>query len=174
MRLEKPDVTITSNGGIFIVNNPTYYFLSDSTACKLYGEHAKTAARMGTQCVTLIRDHLPLKLRGIDWFPIMVQEGHPYEPFQLSGIWCAEHAARSGATRVVLVGMDGYDPDPQKQHYFFQSTIPDMGIHNIGHNRRIIHPKMNIVVPKYPEVQWVLYGEPMYSVEASNWTVRGA
>lgn len=165
------DVIITTNGGIILEPTPNYYFISDTLACKIYQQPAREAAARGTVCLTLLRDKRAMLERGVEWMQA-IPGGHPYEPFQLSGLWCAEHACRSGATELMLVGMDGYHSDPMQPHYFFNCPTPDLGVNVIGHTKKIIEPLTDKLVKKYPHVQWVLYGDPRFHLEAPNWKVR--
>lgn len=167
------DSLITTNAGIMLEPAPEVYFLSDSEACRLYGQHAATAARNGAKCVTLRRIHAALQLRGVEWFhEFILPEFDEYEPFQLSGTFCLEYAAKR-ATTVLLCGMDGYDPSRQQTDYFDPSIRLIAKPTHVNMTERVVVPITRRVVAKYPAVEWICYGTPLYSVESDRWTVRG-
>ena len=169
-RLEhKIDRTITTNRGIVLESQPTYYFLSDAQACQLWNAHARKAHLAGTTCVTLRRSDHALEKRGVEWFDIIQDEKPPYEPFVLSGLWCLEFAAQAGATTVLLAGMDGWSSSPDVMDYFDGSLGKIK--HNTDWSRDVIAPRCRLLADKYPSVAWIQYGRPEFEVEAANWTV---
>jgi len=164
------DKVITCNRGIVIDPTPDYYFLTDGKASRLFNAHARNAQMAGTVCVTLKRCEAALRNRGLDWFDEIVREDDGYEPFKMSGIWCLEYAARHGATTIFLAGMDGYSGD---------LSVPDYFVSTWGHVTRqtdwtheIIKPRCDVLAAKYPDIAWIQYGQPRYSVRAANWTVN--
>jgi hypothetical protein len=163
MRLAGSDyVSITSNRGIRLIS-PTYYFLSDQAACRNYLPDLKRHKH--TITLTLKREDSALRARGLEYFQEFVREGHPYEPFKLSGLWCIEYACRHGASELLIVGMDGYRwaGDRFGEDHPRQAT---------NHNEAIIEPQMAILVKKYPAVQFIFYGKPLYQVAGPNVEIR--
>jgi hypothetical protein len=174
-RRDYPDApVITCNRGLQIEPNPDFYFLSDMVACELWAEDARQASKRGkTQRVTLRRDPQAMKTRSVGDFEIVIREGHPYEPFQLSGWQCVEFAVRVVQARtVVLVGMDGYAHGCKTQDYFAGAYhhAPNDGLQK-DLTRTVVEPLANRVVAKYPEVRFECRGEPCYSVKLPNWAV---
>jgi hypothetical protein len=165
---------ITCNRGLEIEAHPDFYFLSDCTACQLFSRAGKQASKTGkTLCVTLRRDAQAMKMRTVDDFDLVVREGHPFEPFQLSGIWCQEFAIRVvGAQRLILAGCDGYQPTVGLGDYFPGSTrIAESEGLGKDLTRTVIDPLMNRIVAKYPHVSFCLVGQPCYEICLPNWQV---
>lgn len=170
-----PDaLTVTCNRGLQIEPNPDFYFLSDMLACQLWAEDARQASKRGkTQRVTLRRDPQAMKTRSVGDFEVVIREGHPYEPFQLSGWWCVEFAVRMlHARTVVLVGMDGYEPNCQNQDYFAGAYhhAPNDGLQK-DLTRTVVEPLGRRVVTKYPQVSFVILGAPWYTINSKNFTL---
>lgn len=172
----RPDArTITCNRGLSIEANPDFFFLSDATACQLWSGDGKAASKRGkTKTVTLRRDPAAMKMRTVDDFDVVIREGHPFEPFQLSGCWCVEFAIRFGAaTEVVLCGMDGYNPSVGVNDYF--AGGPPGRPENDGVAKdmtsRVVEPLLDRIVAKYPEVSFVCVGKPWYQINRPNWRV---
>lgn len=168
-------VTITSNRGILIEPEPDFYFLSDRSACANWAGNAREADKRGTCCVTLQRNDRALDARGIAWFPVKLRGGHPFEPFQLSGLACVEIAIRLGKARqVILCGMDGYDPERGIYDYFDgEEHSHKYKARGCDHTETIIEPVTNLLCRKYPSVDFLCYGAPRYAVTAPNWSVIG-
>lgn len=166
-RRDHAAAVVTCNRGIYLDHAPAAYALIDNTACQLFGRLALAARALGSRLVTLQRLPSALKSRGVDHFDEFVREGHPYESFQLSGLWCIEYAIRAlGATLVALAGMCGYRSG---QHYFHSPSAREI---NGDLTETILRPQMPRLVAKYPAVQFVCYGQPAYQVDALNWEVR--
>lgn len=170
-----PDVpTITCNRGLQVEPDPDFYFLSDQLACQLWSTKGKEASKRGkTKRVTLRRDPQAMKMRAVDDFEIVIREGHPFEPFQMSGLWCVEFAIRIlGADQVVMCGYDGYRPGCKGQDYFAGADYyaPNDGLqkHLTAKN---VEPLTNRIVAKYPAVTFLCLGAPWYEVRYPNWSV---
>ena len=166
--------TITTNKGLSVEPDPDYYFLFDLEGCQLWSREARQAAQRGkTKTVTLKRDPDALKALTVDDFDIFVEEGPPYEPFQISGLWCLEFAIRYGsASHVVMVGMDGYSPTVGPSDYFDGSQRPpDDMARGRNHLINIVIPRTNTLVRKYPEVQFLCVGRPHYQIDQPNWRI---
>ncbi len=166
--------TITCNRGLQVEPDPDFYFLSDQLACQLWAAKGKEASKRGkTKRVTLRRDPQAMKMRSVDDFEIVIREGHPFEPFQMSGLWCVEFAIRIlGADQVVMCGLDGYRPGCEKQDYFAGADHypPNDGLqqHLTAKN---VEPLTNRIVAKYPDVTFLCLGAPWYEVAYPNWSV---
>ena len=166
---------ITCNRGLVIEPNPDFFFLSDMVACDLWAADGKMAANRNgkTKTVTLRRDPQAMKMRKVDDFDLVVREGHPFEPFQMSGLWCVEFAIRFGlARRVVLCGMDGYRKELGVTDYF-------PGAHRIPENEgkgkeltpKVVCPLSDRIARKYPTVHFLQIGDPCYAIDLPNWEV---
>lgn len=169
-RAHRIDGLITCNRGILIEPRPSVYALIDHEACRLFASHGREARKRGVTCVTLERPPLQLVERGIEWIDVRIQEGQPWEPFQMTGLWCVEYAIRIGrALRVLLCGMEGYSEQPAVQDYF----VDDFGVKpkNYDITKTVIEPLTRTLVQKYSIVQFFAYGNLNYTVEAENWTV---
>lgn len=174
-RAEWPDaLTVTCNRGLDVEPQPNFYFLSDMTACRLWSAAGKAAAKRGkTMTVTLRRDAQAMKMRTVEDFDLVVREGHPFEPFQLSGLWCFEFAIRVlAAQHVILCGMDGYRPAVGVIDYFPGAVqLPEA--QGLGKDMldSVIQPLTDRLAAKYPNVSVTIVGEPCFRVPA-NWSVR--
>lgn len=166
--------TITCNRGLSIEPQPDFYFLSDQLACQLWAADGKAAAKRGrTKTVTLRRDPAAMKMRRTDDFDLVLREGYPFEPFQLSGCWCVEFAIRFGAASIVaLCGMEGYRPGvgTGPVNYFEGAhRIPESeGLGKDLLNKAVI-PLTDKLCAKYPEVKFECLGQPNYEIARPNW-----
>ena len=168
-------VVITCNRGLGIEPNPDFFFISDCTACQLFSRAGKEASKRNgkTKTVTLRRDPQAMKMRTVDDFDLVVREGHPFEPFQLSGLWCLEFAVRVGcASKVYLCGMDGYNPSVGLGDYAPGLEFTQIGA-GLGKDLTpsVIVPLANRLAAKYPQVAFIQIGAPCYHVNKSNWAV---
>jgi hypothetical protein len=146
---------------------PSVYFLSDQRACELYREAARAAQAMGTRCVTPYRQPDALRYRNIPWFDVH-EPLEPYESLRLSGLFCAEYAARQGATRILMAGMDGYHMGERVDNYFFVG--PEWRVNYVRpHTRNVIPQTMGALLAKYPAVEWVSIGEPLWQLRRGEW-----
>lgn len=165
---------ITCNRGLEIEPDPDFFFLSDTTACRLWSAAGKAAAKRGkTKTVTLRRCAQEMKMRTVDDFDLVVRAGHPFEPFQLSGLWCAEFAIRFGrAERVLLCGLDGYTQAPGRMDYF-PGAYEVAGREDLGSDLTptVVAPATARLVEKYPGVSFLCLGHPCYQIELPNWAV---
>lgn len=180
---ERIDQVVTCNRGLCLNDKPDFYFLSDGVAIKLFLESSREAQAKGTKLVTLQRDAKSLKKRGLEHFDLFLPHNcQGWEQFRISGLTCLEFAAKR-ARKVFLVGMDGYKTDPKAPKYFETGPLPDdkltstekiwQGLnHNVGGlTESIIRPVTQRLVEKYPEVEFVCYGDPNYKIEAVNWQI---
>lgn len=166
---------ITTNRGLAIEPNPDFFFLSDSRACDLWAEDGRRAAARNkrTKCVTLRRDAQAMKTRRVENFDLVVREGFPFEPFQMSGLWCVEFAVRVGCAReVVICGCDGYRKQLGVTDYF-PGAFRIVANEGLGKDltSKCVEPLSNRLALKYPEVSFILLGGPCYEVPQENWTV---
>jgi hypothetical protein len=165
---------ITANRGLQIEHDPDFYFLSDSKACELWAEDGRQATKRGrTKTVTLRRDPHAMRERKVADFTLLVKEGPPFEPFQLSGLWCVEFAVQVGhASQVILCGMDGYDRSKGVGDYFAGSTrIPEFEGAGKDLTDSVVEPLTNRIVSKYPGVNFQCWGQPCYVVNRPNWVI---
>jgi hypothetical protein len=165
---------VTCNRGLEIEPNPDFFFLSDAGACVRWSGDGKAAAKRGkTKTVTLRRDAAAMKMRTVDDFDLVVREGHPFEPFQMSGLWCLEFAIRfCGAGRVLICGCDGYRPTIGVGDYFPGATqIAESEGKGLYLTAKVIDPLTSRIVAKYPEVSFCLVGQPCYEIRSPNWEV---
>lgn len=167
---------VTCNRGLSIERDPDYYFLSDTLACQTWAAdgHATSKRNGKTKLATLRRDLQAMKFRRVEDFDLLVREGHPFEPFQVSGLWCVEFAIRFlCANPVILCGMDGYSPTLGLADYFegahkFPDVIPDAGKRT---TERVIEPLSVRLACKYFDVRFIQIGAPCYQVNKPNWEV---
>ena len=156
---------ITTNRGILIEYTPTMYFLSDTVACEKFSKLARVAQSRGTECITLQRSPAVIQQRGISWFDTFIREGTPYEPFQMSGLWCVEHVVlERGAQHVIMCGFDGYDG---KNDYATDSTCEKNG----DLTKRVIEPLTESICRKYPGTLFECREKPRYEITADNWLI---
>lgn len=167
---------VTCNRGIELESEPDFYFLSDAVACETWADRAKEVRRNNkTKLVTLRREPAAMKMRKVDDFDLVVREGHPYEPFQLSGMWCVEFAIRVGcASRVVLCGMDGYRGGLGAADYFPGSTVMPTQGEDRGPKlvKVACEPLAGKLASKYPQVNFFQIGTPCYRINRANWSIQ--
>jgi hypothetical protein len=178
-RLEnRIDRTITCNAGIKLDPRPDYYACVDFPSQRMFNEHARAAQKGGTHLITLKRTAEALRKRDCDWFDEFVDmpNGPPtrekWGEFRYTGPMCMEYAIRHGASSLILVGCDGYTG---KNDYFDGWT--DGKQEPVGIYERmtveVLQPAIQRLVSLWPEVQWLVYGRPVYAIRGDNWRVIG-
>lgn len=169
---------ITCNAGIALVPVPDIYVLIDQVACRKHAEDSRTAAALGSRCVTLQRHRTALQNRGVEWFHEFIDLPEYGEPtasrwgcFKYSGPVCIEYAIRNGAQRVVIVGGDGYSGG---REYF-----DDREIHNVPAWRRkrdmtdaVLVKRLDSLAQVFPRVQFEQWGQPVFRISRANWKVH--
>lgn len=174
-----PQVTITCNGGHRLfdsrtgIDHPTFYFLSDSEACRIYTmDSSFLQARYGTMVMTPHRDLQALKERDVlhaDWFLKVDRSATPgyyspgvYAGQPLSGLWMLDVALNRGAKTVLIVGMDGYQSsDDGPVVDYFDGRL---GQRNGRSHNDIQAGYLESAVRLKPAVRFVMYGDPLYPV----------
>lgn len=178
--------TITCNAGVNLFFAcapervaPDYYWLSDFKACGSYRRAARTARAMGTRVVSFHRDsEQALAERGITRDDLLIRVDEPqglprftpgkYVMSGLSGTLCVQFALNHGASRVVLIGHDGY-----------RSSTNGLVVDNFDgrtgkpgsweHNERFIRPLLQSCIQTCPGVEFIQYGKPLYALEGPNY-----
>ena len=157
--IQEPARTITYNGGIRLLR-PDVYWLFDSVACRMYAADAYAARADGTWLVTLLRNGSALARRGVGDFDefIAIEGGvssqldrqHWYSlAFSRPYTW--QYALHRGATRLVLIGQEGYPPADPRFRYC----------------KMFFEPMLAQAVKLWPEVEFVFCGVPNYTLPAS-------
>jgi len=152
--------TITTNVGLWLLwpDVPDVYFLTDHVACRQYRELAYEAQARGTRLVTMRRDRSALQKRGVERFDEFLEFDHggsqtrlrrgSYGHVIFSGMYCLQYALHSGASRVYLVGMEGYPRQDSRHH----------------HSKQHLGPLINSAAEEWPEVEFVFCGEPQFEL----------
>ena len=165
-RRDWPDATTVATNSAAMLLRPDYYFISDMTACRRWGIIATAYQQLGTKLVTLARQTEALKNRGLEAYDYFVN----MPEFCYSGIFCVIWAARQ-AKRVCLIGHDGYRSSPDKR--FVDYFDDRLGTANQGRQTRdVIQPRLQEIALSFPDVEFVQYLQPIYKIEAPNWTVK--
>lgn len=169
---------ITCNGGIELVPDPDVYLLVDMVASKTFRENAIRAREQGATLVTLHRDSeaalVDRKVHDFDEFLRCDSQGEPtkakYGRFRYSGPLCLEYACHHGASEIHLIGFDGYrtlgdyyKPQP--------GTKSKSATHGVERTRDVLQPACQAIARAWHDVQFIQYGEPIFSVDSGNWEV---
>ena len=116
--IQEPVRSITCNAGIRLLR-PDVYVLFDAAACPVYRDEAYAARVEGTWLVTLLRLGQALADRGVlDFDEFIAIEGYTsgrldrshWYNLVLSRPYTWQYALHRGATRLILVGNEGYPP----------------------------------------------------------------
>ncbi len=123
--------TITANSGITVFR-PDYYYLGDLDALGLWRPAAREAQAAGTQLVTAHKPLDILQKRDLHWFDIFLKSNpgdYPknyipgrYVGCRFSRLYCMQFALENKASRIVLLGMEGY---PGREAATILKTIAD-------------------------------------------------
>lgn len=175
VRFDDYDAIITTNGGIRLHPNPTYYVLIDMVASEGYYEEGVAAQSMGTKLVTLKREQRALKSRKVDHFDmfISISEGQPtrdqFGRFRYSGPFCLEFACHHGAKQIDLIGFDGY----RKFGDYHEATkIPVRRRpvkYGIYATRDYVQPACEDIAEAWYDVTFNQIGDPVFGVDRPNW-----
>lgn len=165
--------------GIRLCDTPDVYILIDARGCQLYSADAHRAHIAGTRCVTLRRKPESLRERNIDWFDEFIDEGtggftrSGYGQFRYSGPLCVQYACLHGAKRVVLVGCDGYKGVKDYYDGSELTKVPPREPTYVFEHRTmgVLVPAFRNLAEVWPDVEFIQYGDPCFSVDSSNWTV---
>lgn len=177
-REENPvDYTITCNSGIELDPNPTVYLCVDPKASTVYEVDARRAQSNGTRLVTIKREKLSMAGTKTDFYDEFLDLPEKYDDFngismtkyRYSGPTCIQYAIVRGATKVVIVGCDGYTG----HNDYFNGKLP-------GYNRvspewrteNILKLGLNNIAAVCRKVQFIQYGKPLYRIDLPNWEVR--
>jgi len=161
--------TITTNRGIYLLEQPTVYLLADQVGIKLFLGHAQAAQKQGTKLVALRQLYVPH-----DWSDEVIEnDSHGWGKFGTAGVACIEYAAKQ-ADRVLVVGCEGYREKVSPYFASPQNNTPCLLGYGHGHRigpltERLIRPLTQAIVDKYPDVEFVCYGRTHYQIEAANW-----
>lgn len=169
------DCTITCNAGLALVPVPTVYVCVDHVASRRYYEQARYAAANGTHTVTIRRDERALRERQLDQYAerlTLPGHGEPtretWGSFRYSGPLCMEYALRHGATRLVLVGCDGYRHGDAHDYFDGKYRRP---INPRTATGEVLVPRTRLLCRLWPETQWTVYGSLAYAINEPNWHV---
>lgn len=185
-----PQVTITCNGGHRLfdcrtgIDHPTFYFVSDQEACRLYAPDSQfLQSRYGTMVLTPSRDRSAIRERGMEHADSFLRTDRTLEPclhhpgkyvgHPLSGLWMIDVALNRGARTVLIVGMDGYQSTGGTRVVDYFDGRKG-GEHSADHNA-MMGRYLESAVTQRPGVRFVMYGRPLYPVpNAANFGVQEA
>lgn len=168
----------TSNGGLGIWPVPDVYLATDMLATKRFAQQARQAQDNGTRLVTLRRNNRSLKDRDSDWYDEFLELGRglpsraKWGEFTYTGPLLLEYLLRNGATKIILVGCDGYRHGDERDYWDGQTMerIPA----RTGQQRTIetLGPGFEVRARLFPEVPIIQYGDPAFQIDSPNWEVR--
>lgn len=172
--------TITCNAGLHLVPVPDVYVAVDRVATTDHDLYtlARNAQVQGTRLVTLDRDPQALKTRQVEHFDeFLTLQGHKpatrerWGQFRFSGPLCVEYAIRQGATHIIMVGCDGYKGGTAD---YFDGRKCFQAHQNVFQTKtmQVLKPQFQHLAHTWPEVQFIQYGKPCFSVSSPNWQVR--
>ena len=167
---QNPDATtITTNAGILLLN-PTYYFLVEHKAGKLWSEQIKAARQRGTKLIC------PSVRPSVwqDWN--LGEPDYLYTPSEAqadciySGLRCTQFALLSGCKRMLLPGHQGYISDlPHNSNggdYWLTTQVHGKGAYR--QTLDCIAPWWRLCVKEHPDVEFVWYGSVNFQVDGFN------
>jgi hypothetical protein len=180
------NVSITCNAGAHLFDGkgvpvePTFYYLSDVEACRLFCDKAKELQhRYGTMLLVPRRRPRILRALGISNADQMIVQdmAHPvgehtpgaYSVVPLSGLAIADIALKRGARTLLLCGFDGYEHDPTAASYFDGRTGGANPLTKNGYQARYFRT----AIEREPGVRFVFFGRPAWGLPegAPNLTV---
>lgn len=175
-------ITVTANAGIELDPDPDYYFVVDQVAAVEYAERAYAAQRRGTHLVSLWRDSShsreERRINGYDTLLRLPDHDAPtrltWGKFHYTGPLAMEYALRHGATRLILVGCDGYTGEDDDYFSFQEFRKTKHAITRTEATDTIIRARTQELVRLWPEVPFVVYGNPVYQIDGENWQVINA
>jgi len=185
--------TIAANAAIKLFegrSGPDYFIAIDECAGIELQQHIEAKVAQGTRFMSYSKSNLVNNIRGIGRLPgfevntpmpsILLDMGPlttTYVPgeivfAQYCGLAAMQYAIREGATELVIVGCDGYPGDRPMVDFpvvTFDGKCGDsMGM---VQTRTVIEPFMRSMVAQCPDVEFVQFGRPLYTVDAPNYTV---
>ncbi len=171
------DVIATCNGGLVIEPNPSWLWLTDTLAVKIYMDAARAAIAQGSQLITGMATvaripeigRLAAQIMNYDltqkkdWIPGLLVNG------RTSGCFLVQHAVNCGADQVHLVGISGYKSGKGQAvvDHFDGETVGSIN----GETMDYYGPMLQSVMDQSPGVQFVFYGEPEYPWAGKNVSV---
>jgi hypothetical protein len=168
------DVICTANNGLVIEPMPDLYWLTDSVAVRRYGDLAREAVARGSHLVTstlglkhnamlgeiaetvLKYDYLPRR----HWMRGTLCNG------RTSGGLLAQLAILNGASRVLMVGMEGYRSGHGETRVDYFDGRDGSAHHD--ETMAFYGPLLQSVIDQTPTVEWVWYGRPNYPWSGPN------
>lgn len=169
------DRTITANRGIKLWPCPSVFVCIDMYATRMLEREARAAQATGTRLVTLQRVPDAQRERRCDFYDEFLPSpaGPPtrakWGEFKYSGPLCLEYACRNGATRVVLVGCDGYTGHGDYFDGYQQTKTPVEDVPQKW-TRDVLQPGFEAVARCFPDVKMERIGRPVFTVNAANWS----
>jgi len=108
---------ITCNNGLSLCH-PEHYLLTDDWAIEQYMDDALEAQRRGTRIISheCRREDVPQANEYLDYEFANVTNYNPgrIAHARSSGVICVQYAIMHGATKIHLLGFDGFPPDAMK------------------------------------------------------------
>lgn len=177
-------VSLTMNAGLKMEGCPTHYFCVDEYAARMHQTQMVTARVGNTNLITLRLSDAELHGRILKWFDEFlslpcsgVPTRHAFGPFLHSGLLCVQLACLRGASRIHLVGYDGYAADGPL--YFDKDAERDEFCKRGDPDRQqrvtaVLREGLQHLADIWHDVDFIQYGEPIYSVNAPNWEMHNA
>ena len=176
------DMVMTCNAGIKLYANPDILLLCDGVASVNYAEYARIAQMSGTRLVTLKREcQKAVSDRKIGHFDEFLElppvekpfDGKAFTAFRFSGPLCLQYAILGGATQIVLVGCDGWtgenDYFDSDEGHHVQNCHGDIYERS---TMKILRPQFRQMADVCPDVRFIQYGEPTFTIDSPNWEYR--
>ncbi len=172
------DTTITTNAGIELIPQPDYLLSFDTISAHKYAEKWNLARARGTMLVTFVDWVHGMTTMGVSGFDVTIRRSHKdvieFKQQEIptkghSGM-IATHFAAMRATRVILVGQDGYAPG--RPDHWYDSHTPNWTDEKREENlRKIVQPFYRRLAVVFPGVEFIQYGRPNFDVGEPNWRV---
>jgi hypothetical protein len=185
-------MTFAANSAIklFTKKRPDYFIAVDETAGIMLKKYIVDAIDKGTNFVTYKKSMLLENLKGNISLPgfkvdlpeprILLDVGKEVTTSyrrgkvvnaQYSGLAAMQYALKRGAERLVLVGCDGY-PGGRPLEDWPVVTFDGHTGDSWGDRQTftVIEPFMRSMIERCPNVEFIQYGKPLYTVDAPNYT----
>lgn len=180
-----PDVDfITSAGDAILLCRPDWYFVNERRSLDLHKQERAEARAKGTRVVIqrsfrkLIKYHddsnfcFPYDDCIEDFSYGSIWRSHEYwTPGRYSqsssGCLALQWAVNHGATEVHMVGMEGYTGGVD---YFTGTKGSELGAR---WTHESYGPLVQRIIETSPDIQFTMYGEPLYQLKAENLTFYG-
>lgn len=186
-----PGAWCTTNAGVFEAmrymlaigdawdRRPDYYGIVELETLPRFKRYIDVLVAWGTKLVTTSRTvNAGLQLPADVVLPVPAGQptDNPWQPGEYrccasTGAYLVQFAVNSGATHVIMVGMDGYTSHGGDLHVdTFDGRLGAPAA--AEHQRTMTVPLLQQVAERSQQVKFEQFGRPTFGISARNWSVR--